>query len=297
MREMVCWPLRRGAGWPPVAGQLTTAVRLAPRRQSCRRWVVVVVGNTDPAAPDWGRIVTDEQWTEVVRHSGLPRDARPPIGMAIATYRSWQAIIDRRKTPSKIRVELESLRKDAEALRKHLIVAMSDADMDFALTYPLPPPKGWPPNTGPVPQEVAQQRLNGALYELERLVWWLRLARDRVRGGKRGQKRLAVPAYFLVNRLNEILERFTGKTIIRSMKRPETVKYVKTVCRIADPKIGDGTVIEAIKKEIKYYRPFGGISPDPAGVIPPPIPVIPTPNRRDNRPSARKVTKRDLMEN
>jgi hypothetical protein len=121
--------------------------------------VAVFVGDTDPAAPDWGRILTDDQWTKVVRHSGLPLDARPPIGAAIANYRSWQAIIDRQKTPSEIRVELDSLRKDAKALMKRLTVAMSDADTDFALTYPLPPPEGWPPNTAPVPQEVAHQRL------------------------------------------------------------------------------------------------------------------------------------------
>lgn len=143
-----------------------------------------------------------------------------------------------------------------------------------------------------MPQEVAHQRLNGALYELERLVCWLELARDRVRGGKRGAKRQAVPAYFLVNHLNEILERFTRKTITRSTKRLETMEYVKTVCRIADLAIGDGTIIEAMKKEIKYYKPFGGILPDPPAVISPPIVVIPAQNRRDNRPRGRKFTKR-----
>lgn len=96
---------------------------------------------TDPAVPDWGRFLTDQQWTEVVRHSGLRLDARPRVGIAVATYRRWQAIIDRRKIPSEIRDELERLRKDAEALMTHLAVAMTNADTHFALTYPLPRPK------------------------------------------------------------------------------------------------------------------------------------------------------------
>src|SRR4051812_10568482 len=33
--------IRRGAGRPTVAGHITTAVRLAPRRQLAWRWVVV----------------------------------------------------------------------------------------------------------------------------------------------------------------------------------------------------------------------------------------------------------------
>jgi hypothetical protein len=261
----------------------------APRLLVVSAVVAVVMVEIDPAA-HLARLLSDEDWTKVSRYSGLPPDARPRIGMAIAAYRQSQAVIDARKTSAQIRDQLEGLRDDADALMKHLEAAIhNNADLYVALTFPRRPPKGWPPNTGAVPREVAEQRLRSALFELDRLVCWLGLARDRVPRGKPGAKRQAVPAYFLVNHLNEILERFTGKTITRSTKTTDTVDYVKTVCRIADPKIGDGTIIEAIKKEIKNYKPFGGISPDPAGVIPPP-------NLRDKRPSGRKSTKRNRME-
>jgi hypothetical protein len=105
-----------------------------------------------------------------------------------------------------------------------------------------------------------------------------------------------VPAYFLVNRLNEVLERFTGTAITRSTKRPDTVEYVKAVCRIADPSVGDGTIIEAVKKAIKYYKPFGGILPERAGVISPPIAVGQLPIRRYNRPSELKTGKRRMKD-
>lgn len=255
---------------------------------------VVMVKNNSAAqaAPDWEGILADEQWKEVVQLSGLPPQARPEIGTAIATYRSWQAKIDNRKAPAEIRDEMKRLRTEAQALLKDLARAMSHADTHFALTCPFPPPQGWPPHTVPVPQEVAHQQLNFMLHELERLIQRLDLARLQVRSGKTGQKRLATPAYFLVNHLNQILERFTGKTITRSTKRPEIMEFVKIVCRIADPDIGDGTIAEAMKKEIKYYKPSGGISPDPAGIIPPPIVGSPSPIQRDNRPRVRKSTKR-----
>ena len=169
---------------------------------------------------------------------------------------------------------------------KSLYAVMAYPEGHFALTFPLRPSKGWPQNTGRVHQDVAQQRLVSAIYELERLVRWLGLARDRVQRGKRGPKRRAAPAYILVHSLNLILERFTGETITRSTKSPDTLEYVKAVCRIADPDIGDGTIIEAVKKEIKYYQPpFGEISLHPTGAIPPR-------SQRDKRPSVRKTVKR-----
>jgi hypothetical protein len=241
----------------------------------------------DPVHPATGgrkQLLSNEQWTEIVHQSALPPEARPSIEVAIATYRSWRSIIDARKTPAETREELDGLRRDAEALVKRLVATMAYADAHFAFVWPLRPPQGWPPKTGPVSDEVAHQRLRSAIHELQRLATWLGLARDRVQPRKRGPKRRATPAYILVSHLNQILENFTGKTITRSAKRPGAVEFVKTVCRIADPDIGDGTIIEAMKKEIKHYRPYGEISPDAAGEIPPPI-------RGDKRPFTRKTQK------
>jgi len=75
----------------------------------------------------------------------------------------------------------------------------------------------------------------------------------------------------LVSRLNQILEQFTGKTITRSTKS-QALEYVKIVCRIADPKIGPGTITEAMRREIKHYKPRGEITPKSEAVISPPIP-------------------------
>ncbi len=217
------------------------------------------------------------------------------MGQAIVMYRSWQRIIDTRKSPTKTRDDLYRLYKNAQALMEGLIRAMGHPDAHVALTVPIRPPKGWPRNTGPVDQDVAHQRLVCALHEIDRLTIWLGLARDRVQSRKRGAHRQSVPAYFLVNGLNQILEGFTGRKIERSAKRPDaaepdTVQCVKAVCRIADPDIGNGTIMEAMKKEIHYYKPYGEIILDRTTVIPP------RKIRCDRRPSAAKSGKRAQKE-
>jgi hypothetical protein len=209
--------------------------------------------------------------------------------MAIRSYRQRKSSVNRRKRPSEIRAELKRIQNEIEALTNHLIHVMAHADALFAFMSNHRPPTGWPPNTGPVSEHVALQRLASALHELRRLATWLGLARSRVPDRGRGAVQQATRAYFLVNHLNEILERFAGKTITRSSKRLETVEYVKIVCRIADPKLGDGSIAEAMKKEIKYYKPYVEISPPSDGTIPPPI-------QRDNRLKARKGPKRNLGE-
>src|SRR5262249_91840 len=60
-------------------------------------------------------------------------------------------------------------------------------------------------------------------------------------------------AYFLVQVLDDILRECTGRGISRSNKRTNSTReYVKTVCRIADPDMGDGTIERAMKECIKH---------------------------------------------
>ncbi len=208
----------------------------------------------DPVAVRRKEFLTDKEWDKIVRSSGLPPDARASVDVAIDTFRFLQRIADVKKTPAETRAELCRLSKDAEALATRLFALRNDADAYIALFHPIPPPNGWPARTGPVPYEVVDLRLSTAVFELERLSIWLGLARDRVRRRKTGASRQAATAYTLVNRLNHILEQFTGETITRSIKS-QASEYVKIVCRIADPKMGLGTISEAMKKQIKHYKP------------------------------------------
>jgi hypothetical protein len=75
----------------------------------------------------------------------------------------------------------------------------------------------------------------GAVSELLRLSDWLALARSRVPQGKRGAKRQSYPGYEAAEFLDQILAKHTGKDLTRSKKRDESVEYVKTILRIANP--------------------------------------------------------------
>lgn len=231
--------------------------------------------------------LTDEQWIEIVSHSKLPDEARPSVEGVIAHYRRMQARIGTRKTPSDLREELEALRKNTESLLTRFGTFLTDPDAFFALAFRQSSPTGWPQGAGPVSQAVAWDQLSSAGHQLRRLADWLAVARDCVRPGKPGTNaRQSEPAYVLAELLNETLERWTGKTLTRSSKKPDTTKFVEAVCKIADPDIGSGTIEEAIKRQIKYDRARGKVERRSEGVTSPR-------NSSDKRFKARKTTKRN----
>ena len=243
--------------------------------------------------------LTEEQWAEIVRYSGLPTEAKPRIVDAIDTYRFHQARIDASKKPAEIREALRQLREDAVALHGRLEDCFRDLDtLDSLIASYAPPnpnapkppgigpvkPVEWPPKTGPVDQNVTLQRIRAVLHGLVWLSDWLVLAQERVPRGKPGAKRQSGPAYAAVELLSWALTQFTGKMLKRSKKRDDTSRYVRTVLLIADPDIGDGTITEAIRRETEHRLARGEIKRELAGVSSPRKP-------RDKRQSARKSTK------
>jgi len=99
-------------------------------------------------------------------------------------------------------------------------------------------------------QEAEVRHLEVAMSELERLAQLFDVSRDRVAKGKPGARVEALIVQFLVTELDRILIRFTDKKITRSTKRPATRQYVEVVCKIADPKIGRGSIDAAMKRQI-----------------------------------------------
>jgi hypothetical protein len=97
--------------------------------------------------------------------------------------------------------------------------------------------------------QAGHERLAQTNNVLIRLPKWFFVAAYRVKDEKRGPK--ARNVYWLVGNLAGIREQFTGKKITRSSKDTSSVDYIKYVCKIADPNIGNGTIIEAIKKQKK----------------------------------------------
>jgi hypothetical protein len=181
--------------------------------------------------------LTDEQWRETAKLSGIPEgadDARHHIETTIGIFRESQATDLGQVTPAEIRKELEALAARAQDLYDRLSKLVEVQDAYTALTGGLD----------------GQRRLSQVLDVLLTLPKWLLVAKYRgVEAKKRGPK--AQNVYWLVGNLDGIREHFTGKEITRSYKDDASKKYITYVCRIADPDIGDGTIEKAMKDRIK----------------------------------------------
>jgi hypothetical protein len=211
-----------------------------------------VPSHADSAQPNWELIlpgdpytISDAQWAEIARYSGLPPNARSLIGKAIALFHE----VDKAGhfTSAQTRKQLRELRKETLAVHSKLVELMANPRAHFALTVPIAEP-----GTRPEPRLQAQQRLESQLENLQRLARWFGLAEDRVDGMKPGANRKAMNVHWLVGMLDTILKEHTGQKISRSVKRKNTTRdYVSTVLKIADPKIRRGTIGRAMQERIK----------------------------------------------
>jgi hypothetical protein len=181
--------------------------------------------------------LTDEQWRETAKLSGIPEeadDARHHIETTIGIFRESQATDLGQVTSAEIRKELEALAARAQDLYDRLSKLVEVQDAYTALTGGLD----------------GQRRLSQVLDVLLTLPKWLLVAKYRgVEAKKRGPK--AQNVYWLVGNLDGIREHFTEKKITRSYKDDAPKKYITYVCRIADPDIGDGTIEKAMQDRIK----------------------------------------------
>lgn len=208
------------------------------------------------ALPDWERILpnkpfllTDKQWKMVVVHSGLPSEARPLVGRAIAMYHIGNHA-RRQGNPAKTRAELAALGKRTLDLRKSLAKLLDNPRAHVALTLGNNSPQEF---AGAMRDKLAHRRIENAMTELDGLGRWLSVALNRVAKGKPGAKEKALLVQLFVAALDYVLQRFTGRAISRSYKN----NFVQQVCRIADPEIGRGTIDDAIKR---LRKSRGGIA-------------------------------------
>jgi hypothetical protein len=184
--------------------------------------------------------LTDEQWSKTATLSGISADnsdARRDIEILLGEFRLRQSqaieISDKKPAP-KIRAEFEALAKDARNLHGRLSRLMENQDAYEAITLSHP------------------ERLSTTLGMLGRLPKWLVIAAHNLEKRRRGPQ--AGNVYWLIGNLGEIRRQYTGVRITRSYKDDASKKYIEYVCKIADPKIGAGTIDLAMKVMIKATR-------------------------------------------
>jgi hypothetical protein len=181
--------------------------------------------------------LSDAQWTEIAKYSGLPLDAKPRIAQAIEVYQSTQASYDNRNKPEHVRREFDRLTKIATTLARDLATALNDIDFWSAFER----------------SRLPYQQTLSQLQELQRLIDQLTRARRQIVKEKTGARRKSGPASSLVFLLDEILGEFTDRC--RSLDRSKKSKrFATAVLRIADPQIGPGTIDEAIKQRMEIRK-------------------------------------------
>jgi hypothetical protein len=200
--------------------------------------------------------LTDAQWGEICRHSTIPEssdDARKSTEIALGMFRQFEGTDLLREHAAEIRQELRSLAKDTKNLSERLSNLLSKRAAYMALTGNSDSADDQASFAKPQQlSQIAEDNLSQICDALLRAPKRLLIAAHRVKDGKRGPKSENIR--WLVGNLDGIREQFTGKIITRSYKDPASVNYVTCVCRIADPTMGAGTIVNAIRERIAQRR-------------------------------------------
>ena len=198
--------------------------------------------------------LTEPQWGKISNLLGIHEngdEARKSIEIALGMFRQFQAADLLREQAAKIRNELRGIAKDTKNLHERLSNLMSKRVAYIALTGGS--------NVADDQVSLSDARSRRFAREAEQDLYHLRdvllrapkrflITAHRIKDEKRGPK--AENIRWLVGNLDGIREQFTGKKIIRSYKDSVPLEYITYVCKIADPSVGEGTILNAMRDRI-----------------------------------------------
>ena len=198
--------------------------------------------------------LTQSQWAEIKCASGLPEEARGEIEGVLDVFRFLQQNIPKLPRTSETQKKLRRIARQAAALVRDV---KTDRGVLFALLDVQRRANDVPP------RRLAHQLLGQRCREVERLrEWALAAAASLSQETTIAQKRTNNQRW-LVSQLDAILFKHTNKKVSRSSKWPE--RYVTACFRAADPRIGSGSIDEAIKEINTRRRSRRGEIADDSG--------------------------------
>lgn len=186
--------------------------------------------------------LTSEQWQDIREKSHLPDDARDQIEQAIIFYRACKSTISE-KPPAQIKKSL----KELIIQTKKLDTSLKDlADQTLAMVV-LSGIRN-PPIIhlyNPVSAIECIAEVQEIMAELSD---WIQEGHDKLRNWRSGAGQRRIIITLFVNSLDRIYMEFRGEHIKRTIKqKANATDYIRVVCRIADPEIGNGSIDEAMK--------------------------------------------------
>jgi hypothetical protein len=104
---------------------------------------------------------------------------------------------------------------------------------------------------GQTPRLDTHRLIEQKFAELEKLRHLLVVAQDRTTRAVPGPSFAAKNVRDLVGGLSKVLDEYSDRRFQRS---PAIVDFVEAVCQVADPKIGSGSIDEAMRRVVKMRK-------------------------------------------
>ena len=232
--------------------------------------------------------LSDKQWREIQKVSGLNDGARDDVAYALNNYKIIRQSAAQAQRAAETKRKLRDIAKrsgdiltavvgdDAGARaalsggadnRRFPFSAIDDgvrwalvrlaqpasAAADMAKSV-RPLALGLPRDLDSTTLDADHYELVGLLGAVERLRAWCEAARRELPAESRGTHRVAQCNVALVTLLDGILWAHTGQHINRSYKNSNLQDYVRLCFTAADPKIGPGSIKEAIELFVRTRR-------------------------------------------
>lgn len=208
------------------------------------------------AAPDieWVRIETsdfhmsDDAWERIGPRHALPDEARGRIDDRIRCFLAFERGMKDRD-PATARSRLESAVKATDAL----IEALKSLPLEAVNALTLLEATARNHISANVnPLHMFDRMLLSRIEELEKLKGWLALGASRLVAKPSGDN--ASNRYWLASELDVLFHKYTGRRLDRSSKGSHTPRdFVAAVFKLADPRIGDGSIEQALR-EVQKHR-------------------------------------------
>jgi hypothetical protein len=190
--------------------------------------------------PDWR--ITDCEWRSIAGPVNLPEEARKALEVTIHTFRVFSVGEEstRRPSPKKRRAKLK---RTAQAGRDFIAALSSLGSPEtIHLEFVLPANRRR--------EEIVAAKLTAARNRVQLIVDRCDEAASSV-GPRRRHRDKGLLRDF-VRHLDRILLKHTGKQIKRSSKPQQPiVQFVRTACKVFDPRVGNGSIDQAMKAAIR----------------------------------------------
>jgi hypothetical protein len=193
------------------------------------------------------RGLTDAQWNEIIRLRPLPPKARKEIDVEIDIAQRRRELIKQRLPPSEMRKRLRHPLKAAFYLHDWLESSKLDPAINAALSQPFGPDDDHALHRAS--KRAAREPANIAQASQLTVINILERALKRTYESK--LSRSADGLLDLIFQLDRILLKFTGKGFSRSKHNTDSEEFARFVCRLVDPKCGNGSIADAMKTVIR----------------------------------------------